>query len=451
MGTFFFLPVESTRRELDYKLNLSRLLCKAGFTVLLGNPPFIRDELKYKNYRGVFLEKGINPTPEYYESLNAKGILVYDHSEEGMSKPIYSLTFPPAVATLHLMKRIFLWGEKQKQELMELLPDQILADKYFIIGSPAFDLSSAKYRAFNIALKPKSLPANYILVNTNFGSLNSHDLEQQLESCSVISPASHQMMIESYEKEVKQFAVFSDWLQKIITRFPDETFLIRPHPTEILENYEKHFGKYPNVIISKEGNVNNVISAAKLVLHKDCTTALQSYLMGVPVISLGGPSINSTYEQWSLAFGTKPDTVEHAIAMITELLQDKQWPFEVQNDINEQAKKVVGENFSSVGNVCKNLVNTIVADAQDILQDTNEYKIKDSRTLLQKLKLYLRKFLPLHYKVPAAARETMQKIDLAEVNIKLKVLEATDPLNLNYKVKQVFPNAFIISGEAKHI
>ena len=47
----FFLPVESTPRELDYKLNLARYFCNEGFDVIIGNPPFIRDELKYKNYK----------------------------------------------------------------------------------------------------------------------------------------------------------------------------------------------------------------------------------------------------------------------------------------------------------------------------------------------------------------------------------------------------------------
>ena len=64
-----FLPIECITREFYYKLNLARISCNNKLDVIMGNPPFIRDELKYKNYKGLFVEKGENPDPEYYFQL----------------------------------------------------------------------------------------------------------------------------------------------------------------------------------------------------------------------------------------------------------------------------------------------------------------------------------------------------------------------------------------------
>ena len=66
----FFLPIEIPARELDYKLEIARHICKKGWDVIFGYPPFIREELIKKNYEGIFLEKGMNATPLFYEEIS---------------------------------------------------------------------------------------------------------------------------------------------------------------------------------------------------------------------------------------------------------------------------------------------------------------------------------------------------------------------------------------------
>jgi len=342
------------------------------------------------------------------------------------------------------MRKIFLWGERQKEDLIERNANTELQKKYTLIGNPGFDLCFPNLLPFNRQLKPADIPESYILVNTNFGSINSYGINEHLRACPAISPLSRGMMEEGYKKEEKQWLVFRSWLEGIIAAFPDEQFLIRPHPTELQGYYEKYFGKYKNVMISKKGNVNYITASAKIILHKDCSTAMQGYLMGVPSISLGEDALYETYEQWPLNFSFLPKTLEEAKDLIKEMLKggmDKA----VWEELDKKAKVTLRRNFSNLGNSTQALVETIVQDSQDLLKNFTSYPIIDSRTFIQKTKLFIRKRLWLHYKVPKASRLTLIKFTKKDIMKRLTLLEWVDPVGGEYRVRKLFPNAFQIS------
>lgn len=443
--SLIFLPIEVTARELDYKINLARLFCNEGMDVILGNPPFIRGELKHRNYKAIFLEKGLNPDPEYYSLLSKKGIYLYDLGDEGAAEPVYSINYQPAVDSLKLMRKIFLWGTAQKDDLIKRNSDPILTEKYRVLGNPGFDLCMVKYKEFHKGLKPKMLPQSYILINTNFGCFQSYNFQEQLKACDSISPLSKQMVYDGYLKEEKQFAVFKEWLENIIESFPEEHFVLRPHPSEIQKNYEVIFKKYKNVLVSKAGNANQIIASAKLILHKDCSTAMQSYLMEVPAISLGGEALYHDYVQWPLAFSALPENLEKAKKIIADVLITGQFNSELHGEIDKNAKNRLNDHFYNIGNSSRDLVNWIIKDAEKLIKDQSPHEIIDLRSPLQKLKQFIRKQLPLYYKVPLASRETMVKFTKKDILKRLCLLEFVDPLGIDLKVKKIFPNAFQIS------
>ncbi len=443
-----FLPIESTPRELDYKINIARLMCHQGFDTIIGNPPFLRDELRYKNYQGVFLEKGCNPDPDYYKSLSAKGIYLYDLGDEGAASPVYDLNCKPEVDALKLMRRIFLWGETQKKDLIEQNPDKTLEEKYFCLGNPGFDLCDVRYKKFNTTFSIINNSKGYILVNTNFGAIHSFSMDENLKACTLISPQSIIMMEASYEKEAKEWENFQKWLDDIIKSFPHETFVIRPHPCEIEENYKKIFGDYKNVIISKEGNVNYVISSAKLVLHKDCSTALQAYLMDVPAISLGGEELSKSYAQWPLNFSFAPSNLEEAKMMINTIIYKSSSEIDsLKVAIKRKGEPFIARHFSNLGNSTQVLIKAILEDCDELIKNFRPYDFIDSRSYLQKLKLFIRKRLWLHYKVPKASRLTLVKFTKSDIIKRLELLEKCDPTGSSFKVSKIFPNTYKIEKD----
>jgi len=446
-----FLPVESTPRELDYKLHLARYFCQADFDVIIGNPPFIRDELKFKNYKGGFLEKGVNPDPQYYQAIKEKQILLYCLSDEGAAYPAFSVTYKPAVDALKTMEHIFLWGNFQKNDLMDRNVDQELNDKYRVIGNPGFEFSLPHYKNYHQQLKPKNLPNEYILVNTNFGAFNGFTIEENLEACSHMSPETRKMLEGCYEKEKYSFDKFYEWLTKIVSHFPNEQFLIRPHPIERKELYQKHFSKFSNVLVSKEGNVNQIISAAKIVLHNDCTSALQSYLMEVPVISLAQSNIDYIHAPWALSFGSLPATIEEAINQVEYALKYKKWDPVLEISIQQKAAETMSKMFNNLGNSSKALSSIMISEMKEKFKNFKPYRVKDSRSLLQKLKLMVRSYLPLHYKVPVASREAMACFSKIDLQKRLDLMKEVDGESFSYQIKKIYPNTFLISKNSESI
>lgn len=442
---YFFIPVEITNRELDYKINIARYICNLGFEVILGNPPYLRDELKYKNYRGVFLEKGVNPDPEYYRSMKEKGIYLYDLSDEGLGKCIYNITYPPTLEALSHMRKIFFWGEAQTKEFSEKCELDSVKKAMYAVGNPSFDLSFPNYKFMYISLKPQNLPKSYILVNMNFTMLFGFSIDLHLESCPNMAPQSLALIANEHTLQKKQWPVFQEWLEGIIQAFPDEQFLIRPHPTEISKSYKEVFGKYKNVLISKEGNVNYVTASAKLVLHKDCSTAMQSYLMGIPSISLGGDLLYKDYIEWPLNFSVLPKTLDETKETISQILKNGNISDELQKNLDKKAKDTLNQCFSNLGHSTKALVDIITKDAENLIKNLSPYKLVDTRSFLQKIKIFIRRRMPLHYKTPKVVCETFTEFTKRDITKRLTLLESIDPLGIEFHIKKIFPNAFQIS------
>ena len=60
---------------------------------------------------------------------------------------------------------------------------------------------------------------------------------------------------------------------------------IRPHPTEKIDYWLKNFIGYKNVIIESSGDISKYIRNAECIIQNGCTSAMESYISGVPVIN----------------------------------------------------------------------------------------------------------------------------------------------------------------------
>jgi hypothetical protein len=67
--------------------------------------------------------------------------------------------------------------------------------------------------------------------------------------------------------------------------FPDHTIIVRPHPAELHETWVNAAEGLSNVKVVFEGTVSPWLLAADAVLHWGCTTGLEAFLMGKPVVA----------------------------------------------------------------------------------------------------------------------------------------------------------------------
>jgi hypothetical protein len=260
-----------------------------------------------------------------------------------------------------------------------------------------------------------------------------------------MSPETAERLMASYKKEEICFKYFYKSITEIIKNFPSHQFLIRPHPVEKEELYIKYFEMFNNVVVSKNGTINQLISGAELVIHSDCTSALQAYLMQVPVISVAYPYKDMICAPWSLSFGETPQSVDDIKELINCMLVNKNFPSNIATKIHKNAKKTIETMFGNIGNSSEEIASIMTAQISERFKNIENYEVFDSRTFLQKLKLFVRKLLPLHYKVPLASRLLLLAYSKEDICTRLALLNKKDVICVKYNVKKIFPNTYHIS------
>jgi hypothetical protein len=81
------------------------------------------------------------------------------------------------------------------------------------------------------------------------------------------------------------FTKFMELPEELSRRFPANTIVIRPHPSEQLEPWKAKVGKLPNVEVIREGNVAEWILASEICIQHNCTTGVEAYCLGKTAIA----------------------------------------------------------------------------------------------------------------------------------------------------------------------
>ena len=72
--------------------------------------------------------------------------------------------------------------------------------------------------------------------------------------------------------------------EQLARDFPDVKFVLRPHPFEDATAYLRLRG--PNLSVRQEGSALEWIALCRLLIHQNCSTALEAIMMGVEPLSL---------------------------------------------------------------------------------------------------------------------------------------------------------------------
>jgi hypothetical protein len=167
---------------------------------------------------------------------------------------------------------------------------------------------------------------DFILINTNFNHVNAFGPDmnlfkptQNLDRKAKFGRAARGMSREYAEglRDHKQsvFRDFQQMIPRLEQAFPENTIVVRPHPTENYEVYRKIANRCQRVHVNNEGNVVPWLMAAKAVIHNGCTTGVEAYVTGTPAISYRA-SINETYDN---GFYRLPNQMSHQCFTFEEL------------------------------------------------------------------------------------------------------------------------------------
>jgi surface carbohydrate biosynthesis protein len=283
------LPVETQVREFDAKLLLACVAAERGIPAYIGFQNRIRDRITTLP-PGIFIAKGFaSKKAKIMGILTGLGHEIYAWDEEGLvhqPPPIYH-DRRISKKSLEYLSGLFAWGDDYK-EMVEAFPHYD-GTPIYCTGNPRVDLLRPEVRAFYDAAvgEIRDRFGRFILLNSSFGTSNlatGKPTERQKGTApSVRDTKSWWQGQLAYRVEL--FELYREMTGKLAARFPDRTFLVRPHPAESLATWRDYAADFPNLAIEHEGNVTPWLMACDMMIHNGCMTGIEGALLGTPVIA----------------------------------------------------------------------------------------------------------------------------------------------------------------------
>jgi surface carbohydrate biosynthesis protein len=267
------------------------------------------------------------------------------------------------------------------------------------------------------AEKLKLKYGKFILINTNFGYINSifEDYINKLLDDNVIS--------QKAIPEIKKFFLFEEknlqnlliFLEIALKKFNNINFIIRPHASENIEKVReiyKNLLNYKNFIIDNSGSTHAFIKASLLLIHTSCTTGLEAVYLSKPAINFI-PSYLKIYVENILSFEVNKNvfSINDLVSQVELFLSNKDY-------YKTEFKK---DSIPPSDIIAKDLENSCI-------KWNEKFKIKLNTTYLNN---------PLkNLKIGTIYKEEVQNI----INLVLK----ENSLKKNYKIHELFDSAFLL-------
>ncbi len=472
----FFIATETKVRDYESRILISLSLLSLSksddIKIFIGERKAIlsilnKDRYKYiKSF--VYLALGVDQQSLFYENLIKKnGIFTSLDEESAIFSSNIEKAYNRHIYNKHCLKyliKIFTWGEFDTSSI--ILHNNLNTNIVRMTGNPRFDLSKKKFDFF-YREKFRNQKKQKIFINCAFGLINNYvdqKVDTKLWSIKVKNyPSYEKLWSELDEYESKLFPKFIEGIIDLIDHFPNENFVIRPHPIENEKTYENIFKKYRNVTINKSESIQSEFLGTKLIIHNGCTTAIEGSFHDINVICF-----NPVFEA---------DNVQTLTYKVSNLIEDKK---QLINEVN----KIIGSGSSPPENInkikyeiIKPLIDNIDYDsftviAKELLNIDQEKTIKylkslilinDFRGYLDKLGTKLRykfvnyfskillKFRYKNYTAQVNFREKKKSsLSFHEIETDINILKPYFKIDSEIKVVDIGDSCFEIMIESKN-
>ncbi|MEQ8331857.1 surface carbohydrate biosynthesis protein [Nisaea sp.] len=287
-----YLPIEESARELNARLLLVIAAMQAGYRVVIGQQWLLINNLQ-NLAPGIVFFKGSNKVQSnwmHHASKHGHRIVAIDEEVTAIADRRFVLK-EICPDSLPLIDRFFLQGQNQFDIYVDEFPEH--RSRFMITGNPRFDLLRKEFtQAFNEdAEKYRAQYGRYILINTNFGYVNTawgkpENFVQVCENVGYIdreNAEDRKFLSDFYDLEVMNMAGFKVMIRKLRDRFPDHKVIVRPHPAENVEAWKDALSGEERIHVVFEGSAVPWILGADYFIHNTCTTGTEAMVLGVPV------------------------------------------------------------------------------------------------------------------------------------------------------------------------
>lgn len=320
----YLMPIETTVRELDYKLLLAARLKAPNRRFI-----FCRDDLAPQLLgvvsRGIYIGQNIRSragaatTAERYRRLRSAGFRLIHLDEEGAvypgQEPEWAYWVRQRMGDLPYARpdTICTWGRFQAA----ILNAQPSTESVRIAqtGHPRFDLCGAflgAYRDEIAAIRRKY--GEYCLINTNFGAGNSvlgtKEFFSNVEGYQPHDSGRRLAWVREWRTSACGPPLFIGLIHEICGEFSEMQFVVRPHPSEDHDLYRAATRGLRNVTVDATGSVIAMAAASRAMIHNGCTTAIEGHLAGARVLCYCPPEIGRGSTWIASIFGSECTSAE---------------------------------------------------------------------------------------------------------------------------------------------
>ena len=243
-----------------------------------------------KLQKGIFIHKSIQVKKfDQINRLKNLGHLNCSIDEEGLmiqNEEEY-LNYRCTKKCLDAVDVFFAWGEKHKSVILKKYP--YLENKIICTGNSRIDILKYKDSYEKQVKELKSKYGQFLLFVTKFGRFNYKKrgmgtwAEMAKRSNPQITKENYEKILQSEIYEKENMFNMMDAIRIISKLKPHQNIIIRPHPSEEISTWEK-FAKSietNNVMVIFDANsINPWLLAAKNVISHNCTTSLESAILG---------------------------------------------------------------------------------------------------------------------------------------------------------------------------
>lgn len=286
------------------------------------------------------------------------------------------------------------WNERMIKRVKDLNYNQNFIDKFIITGNPRFDfLTNTSLHNFGISKNDFYLKYNlnkYSKVITYMSTTpyQGYTFEKFHYRYKNKAKYSDEKIKSFYEDNQKQFINHTNIIRSVALANPSICFFYKTHPSEAyIANYDKIFNNITNVKLIVNEDVKPFLQHSDLLMQRNCTTALESWLIGKPVIQLDDYSYNSqTYEEHK-----RYSYIVKNFEELNLFLNDMNYSKWDVKDVNVFLKDVFGELDGLAHQRVAVLIQQIVNDWDknnqlELEKNLIKYKFDDDNRLPNKIK-----------------------------------------------------------------
>ncbi len=457
---YIFFPCDVYVRDFDARLvtALSILKCVENVKIIIGSQfqvnKFILQDKSIKKM--IYYEKGIDERySSWYRYLVDRGCLIYTLSEEGgiFEKNRHLVHFEIDEENFDLIKKNFIWSNFVYDKFKNEKNSVFKHSEFLVTGNPRFDLCSYKFNNFYDEFLIKYSKKKCIVISSTFSPGNT-DLPDESHLVRLFSRKT--FITREYwfdRKRIKHCnqvrAHFIDLTKEISIENPEVQIFFRPHPVESHKIYRESFKECKNVIVNNSVPARDMIAISDVLIHHDCTTAIECYLNNKQPIAYHPVFDEETTQEIPIKLSQVLTTINDVKNQVKKILNKKE-----DVKLPTEHLKYFLKNFEITS--YQRIAKTIITDVK------NFDKLNFIKPKKKKLKLFLlffrsislrsiRKIIAIFRKI-FLNRETqihkyhkITKID--ELNKKVETLSKIISLEKKLRTQQISENLFVLETD----